>query len=105
MNPCAVSIDEANYQDRLCADEAADECQSEAADQLAVRWYHEFEATGRIDFLDWDQAEIEAEILYSPASDIFELLADEALREVRANPGKYEREPDYESIAESIRWR
>ena len=91
--PCPVEIDTARKERQDAADDAETEWQSIAADKLATAWYHEYEVSGRVDHIGLELVDVGFYLRHGTASDIFELLADFALREVKKNPQKYKPEP------------
>lgn len=77
--------------------EDPDEWMEEKADELADDWYREFTISGRIDYLDWDTAEVKF-LMAGHSVDAFTLIRNEAHKTVRAYPEDYLPEPDYEGM-------
>ena len=91
----SVETDLMRHQQALDADEAADDALTAVADALARRWYGEYLIDGRIEFLDWDVDDLTVLLFQRKASSVFEVLADEAIRAVQADPSRWMPEPDF----------
>ena len=64
------------------------------ADDIALSWFHEYQTTGFIEALGYDKAELDY-LAEQTGRSVMEILADESMANVRANPEAYLPEPDY----------
>ena len=74
------------------------EWMQEATENLAQRWYDEYLLDGRIYDLGYDVDDITILLFSRKAKTVYNLIFEEAAREVSTYPGDHHPEPNFEAL-------